>query len=110
MFYAPKGTKFYRGDEVVLRGVAPEIPKNMKNFDYNLYLKAKGVFLTVFAPREKIEVTKEGRGFLRFFGILRDRIIENNNNCLLYTSAIPILRHSNRFHSEKIRLILVSAV
>lgn len=82
MFYAPKGTKFYRGDEVVLRGVTPEIPKNMKNFDYNSYLKAKGVFLTVFAPREKIEVTKEGRGFLRFFGILRDRIIENNNKNL----------------------------
>ena len=82
MFYAPKGTKLYRGDEVVLRGVMPEIPKNIKNFDYNSYLKAKGVFLTVFAPSEKIEILKEGRGFLRFFGILRDRIIENNNKNL----------------------------
>lgn len=67
MFYAPKGTKLYRGDEVVLHGVMPEIPKNIKNFDYNSYLKAKGVFLTGFRTERKNRNFKRGQGISALF-------------------------------------------
>ena len=82
MFYAPKNLKLYNGDEVVLKDAVPEIPEKGKNFDYNSYLKAKGIFLTVMTYDGEIEVLKEGRGFLRFFGILREKIIQNNTEKL----------------------------
>lgn len=76
MIYAPKDTDFNYGDKIVLKNVKPNLLLSGKNFDYNAYLKARGVFMTVYAPSDKIEKIADGKGILRSLCVFRSKISE----------------------------------
>lgn len=100
MIYAPKDTDFNYGDKIVLKNVKPNLLPNGKNFDYNVYLKARGVFMTVYAPSDKIEKIADGKGILRSLCVFRNKSSEKvhkylKDDCALVVEAIITGNKSN---------------
>lgn len=75
----PKKFNFNYGDVLTLKDVTLKIPHEAHtafDFDYRMYLKAKGIFITVYADSINIENKTEGKGIIRSLYTFRGKISE----------------------------------
>lgn len=75
----PEKFDFNYGDVLALNDIVLKIPDEAEksyDFDYKMYLKAKGVFLTSYADGINVKEHAEGRGIVRNLYVLRDKISE----------------------------------
>jgi len=75
----PKKHTFNYGDVLTLNDVKLKIPdeaNSLYDFDYRMYLKAKGIFFTMYAEGINIENTYQGKGIIRSLYSLKNKISE----------------------------------
>ena len=75
----PKNHTYSYGDVLTLKDVKLKIPHealSKNDFDYRMYLKAKGVFVTMYADTINIENKEEGKGIIRSLYSLKGKINE----------------------------------
>ncbi len=89
----PKKFNFNYGDIIELKDAVLKIPneaQSSNDFDYRMYLKAKGVFITLYADSINVEDYQRGTGIIRSFYSLRNKISENIYKYILNSDVASI--------------------